>query len=93
MHRRRRVIGRGFKGTTRPMHKTYVARVLNKVVAAADLRGPDGTLLDYTAHDFRRIFATDALAAGLPPHIIQKLLGHAALATTQGAPSSGHGQR
>jgi integrase len=75
------------------MHKTYVARVLNKVVAAADLRGPDGTLLDYTAHDFRRIFATDALAAGLPPHIIQKLLGHAALATTQGAPSSGHGQR
>lgn len=61
----------------------YVARVLNKVVAAADPRGPDGTRLDYTAHDFRRIFATDALAAGLPPHLIQKLMGHATLATTQ----------
>ncbi|MGH6693268.1 MAG: tyrosine-type recombinase/integrase [Gammaproteobacteria bacterium] len=78
-----RTAGRGLKGTTRPMHKTYVARVLNKVVAAADLRGPDGTLLDYTAHDFRRIFATDALAAGLPPHLIQKLMGHASLATTE----------
>jgi integrase len=78
-----RTAGRGFKGTSRPMHKTYVARVLNKVVAAAEVRGPDGKLLDYTAHDFRRIFATDALAAGLPPHLIQKLMGHATLATTQ----------
>jgi integrase len=78
-----RTAGRGFKGTTRPMHKTYVARVLNKVVAAADLRGLDGTLLDFTPHDFRRIFATDAVAAGLPPHLIQKLMGHATLATTQ----------
>jgi hypothetical protein len=51
-------------------------------VAAADPRGPDGTRLDYTAHDFRRIFATDALAAGLPPHLTQKLK-HATLATTQ----------
>ncbi|MGH9224932.1 MAG: tyrosine-type recombinase/integrase, partial [Acidimicrobiales bacterium] len=71
-----RTAGRGFKGATRPMHKTYVARVLDKVGAAADLRGPDGARLDYTAHDFRRIFATDALAAGLPPHLIQKLMGH-----------------
>jgi integrase len=37
----------------------------------------------FTAHDFRRIFATDALAAGMPPHIIQKLMGHADLRTTQ----------
>ncbi len=66
------------------MHKTYVARVLNKVARAASLTGPDGTLLDFTPHDFRRIFATDTLAAGLPPHIIQKLMGHASLATTQG---------
>jgi hypothetical protein len=78
-----RTAGRGLKGTTRPMHKTYVGRVLNKVARAANLRGPDGTLLDFTAHDFRRIFATDALAAGLPPHLIQKLMGHATLATTQ----------
>lgn len=79
-----RTAGRGFKGTTGPMHKTYVARVLNKVVQAAQLTGPDGSLISFTPHDFRRVFATDALAAGLPPHIIQKLMGHASLATTQG---------
>jgi hypothetical protein len=79
-----RTAGRGLKGTTRPMHKTYVARVLNKVARAAKLTGPDGKLIDFTPHDFRRVFATDALAAGLPPHIIQKLMGHATLATTQG---------
>lgn len=78
-----RTAGRGFKGTTRPMNKAYVGRVLTKVARAAGLRGPDGTLLEFTAHDFRRIFATEALAAGLPPHIIQKLMGHATLATTQ----------
>ncbi|MGH9269241.1 MAG: tyrosine-type recombinase/integrase, partial [Acidimicrobiales bacterium] len=55
----------------------------NKVARAANLTGPDGTLLDFTPHDFRRIFATDALAAGLPPHLIQKLMGHASLTTTQ----------
>ncbi len=79
-----RTAGRGFKGTTAPMHKTYVARVLNKVVRSAGLRGPDGNVIRFTPHDFRRVFATDALAAGLPPHIIQKLMGHASLSTTQG---------
>lgn len=79
-----RTAGRGFKGTTAPMHKTYVARVLAKVVAASGLRGPDGSPISFTPHDFRRVFATDALAAGLPPHIIQKLMGHATLHTTQG---------
>jgi hypothetical protein len=78
-----RTAGRGFKGTTRSMHKTYVARVLNKVTSAANLAGGDGKPLDFTPHDFRRVFATDALAAGLPPHLIQKLMGHATLATTQ----------
>jgi len=52
--------------------------------AAAGLVGVDGTMIAFTAHDFRRVFATDALAAGLPPHIIQKLMGHASIATTQG---------
>jgi hypothetical protein len=36
-----------------------------------------------TPHDFRRIFATDAAAAGLPVHILAKILGHESIATTQ----------
>ena len=37
----------------------------------------------FTPHDFRRIFATEAVATGLPVHIAAKLLGHQSLATTQ----------
>lgn len=79
-----RTAGRGIKGTTRPMSKVYVQKAIDKVVAVAGLRSIDGNALRFTPHDFRRIFATDALAASLPPHIIQKLLGHATLSTTQG---------
>jgi len=79
-----RTAGKGFKGTTRPITRGYVGRVLATVCANAGLTGVDGNTIAYTAHDFRRVFATDALAAGLPPHIIQKLMGHASITTTQG---------
>lgn len=39
--------------------------------------------MHYTPHDFRRIFATEAVASGLPIHIAAKLLGHQDLNTTQ----------
>lgn len=79
-----RTAGKGFKGTTRPVTRGYVHRVLGKICREAGIADPAGNLLAYTPHDFRRIFATEALSAGLPPHIIQKLLGHASLSTTQG---------
>ena len=37
----------------------------------------------FSPHDFRRIFATEAVAGGLPVHITAKILGHESLATTQ----------
>jgi hypothetical protein len=40
--------------------------------------------LTYTPHDFRRLFATDALRSGLPPHIAAKILGHIDVGTTLG---------
>jgi hypothetical protein len=39
--------------------------------------------LDHTPHDFRRIFATEAVAGGLPIHVAAKLLGYQDLNTTQ----------
>ncbi len=50
----------------------------------AGMAGTDGRPLRFTPHDFRRIFATEAVATGLPVHIAAKLLGHQNLATTQG---------
>jgi site-specific recombinase XerD len=38
----------------------------------------------FSAHDFRRVFATETVNSGLPIHIAAKLLGHLDLNTTQG---------
>ena len=36
----------------------------------------DGGPLRYTPHDFRRLFITEAIMSGLPPHIAQIIAGH-----------------
>jgi integrase len=38
----------------------------------------------YTFHDFRRLFITDAIAHGMPPHIAQLVAGHRDINTTMG---------
>jgi integrase len=60
-----------------------VKELLDATAAAAGITGPDGRPVRLTPHDFRRIFATEAVATGLPVHIAAKLLGHQTLATTQ----------
>ncbi|MEU9891073.1 site-specific integrase [Sphaerisporangium sp. NPDC051011] len=67
----------------RVMSPAVVKRLLGRALERLALRGPDGKLLHYTPHDFRRIFATEAVAGGLPIHIAAKLLGHQDLNTTQ----------
>jgi integrase len=44
---------------------------LQLAIERANLTGPDGNPLNYTPHDFRRIFATEAVSSGLPIHIAQ----------------------
>jgi hypothetical protein len=44
----------------------------------------DGRPLHYTPHDFRRIFITDAVMNGLPPHIAQIIAGHRDINVTLG---------
>ena len=53
-------------------------------MAWADLRNAAGQPLNYTPHDFRRMFATEAVGGGLPIHIAAKVLGHRSIETTQG---------
>ncbi len=38
----------------------------------------------YTFHDFRRLFITDAILHGMPPHIAQLVAGHRDIHTTMG---------
>ena len=58
--------------------------LLDRIVAASGLCYADGTPARFTPHDFRRIFATEAVASGPPVHIAAKLLGHESLNNTQG---------
>jgi integrase len=43
-----------------------------------------GEPLHYTPHDFRRLFITDAILNGLPPHIAQVIAGHRDINVTLG---------
>jgi integrase len=43
-----------------------------------------GQPLTFTPQDFRRIFITDAIRTGPPPHIAQVIAGHANINTTMG---------
>jgi integrase len=58
--------------------------LLYDALAAAGLAAAGGSPPRFTPHDFRRIFTTDALMNGLPPHIAQMILGHKDINTTMG---------
>ncbi|MGW4688551.1 tyrosine-type recombinase/integrase [Streptomyces sp. NPDC004244] len=59
-----------------------IRKALNEVIEAAQLTDAAGELLDYQPHDFRRMFITDAIMNGLPPHIAQVIAGHDDINTT-----------
>jgi hypothetical protein len=62
-----------------------VASLLDEALAHTGLTDPaTGEPLRYTAHDFRRIFITDAILNGLPPHIAQVIVGHQDIRVTMG---------
>ncbi|WP_219420587.1 site-specific integrase, partial [Pseudonocardia nigra] len=53
-----------------------VQNLLNRTLDRAGLRDAAGDPMHFTPHDFRRIFATEAVTGGLPVHITAALLGH-----------------
>ena len=52
----------------------YVKDLLGELLAAAGITNPDGSPAHFSPHDFRRIFATEAVSQGLPVHIAAKIL-------------------
>lgn len=63
---------------------TSVTDLLDEALARTGLTDPSGQQLRFTAHDFRRIFITDAVLNGLPPHIAQIIAGHRDIGVTMG---------
>jgi len=65
------------------MSAASIARLLTRTLERTGLRDQAGEPLRYTPHDFRRMFATEAVTGGLPVHIAARILGHKTLTTTQ----------
>ena len=75
---------RRFGGEHRPIGGPPVRELLAEALAASGLTDASGGPLIFTPHDFRRIFVTDAILHGMPPHIAQLIVGHRDIATTMG---------
>jgi integrase len=67
-----------------PIAAGGIRDLIRGALASSAITGTDGKPLDFRPHDFRRIFTTDAILNGMPPHIAQILLGHADINTTMG---------
>jgi Phage integrase family len=68
----------------RPIGPAGIRRGLEMALAAAGLTDSSGAPLRFTPHDFRRLFLTDAIMHGMPPHIAQLVAGHRDINTTMG---------
>ncbi|WGF90778.1 tyrosine-type recombinase/integrase [Marinivivus vitaminiproducens] len=71
------------QGRTRPhmISKTTIRAGLFDLSRRAGARRHDGTPLDIGPHDCRRVFASEHLNNGTPPHVLRALLGHERLDT------------
>ena len=70
-------------GENRPVSRHTMRRAIEETLQAIPLTGTEEAP-DYTFHDFRRIFTTEAILNGMPPHIAQLILGHKDINTTMG---------
>ena len=69
----------------RPIPSTGIRDLLIMALAHTSLTDPaTGRPLRFTPHDFRRMFITDAVLNGLPPHIAQVIAGHRDINVTLG---------
>lgn len=68
----------------RPVSETALRQYLDHALTQIGVIGPNGRTLRYTFHDFRRMFITDAILHGMPPHIAQLVAGHRDINTTMG---------
>ncbi|MFE4335934.1 tyrosine-type recombinase/integrase [Streptomyces sp. NPDC056831] len=75
---------RGIGTEHRAFTPTAIRKLLINTLAATDLTNAEGEPLIFSPHDFRRIFVTDAIMNGLPPHIAQVICGHGSIDTTMG---------
>jgi Phage integrase family len=79
-------------GQNRPVSVSTIRKALEETLLASGLTDATGLPLRYQPHDFRRIFVTDAVMSGLPPHIAQVICGHKTITrhTGRSSPAAEH---
>jgi Phage integrase family len=75
---------RRYSGEDRPIGAPAIRSLLDNSLAGATLTDRGGQRPRFVPHDFRRIFVTDAVMHGMPPHIAQLVAGHRDITTTLG---------
>jgi Phage integrase family len=68
----------------RPISASTIRDLLSAAMPSTGLTDNTGKPLTISPHDFRRIFVTDAVMNGMPPHIAQLICGHRDINTTMG---------
>ena len=68
----------------RPVAESALRGYLEHALTALGIKDAAGQPMRYTFHDFRRLFITDAIMHGMPPHIAQLVAGHRDINTTMG---------
>jgi hypothetical protein len=68
----------------RPINAEAVRALLTTALAGTGLTDATHQPLHFVPHDFRRLFITDAILNGMPPHIAQLVCGHKDINTTMG---------
>src|SRR5260370_42573491 len=72
----------------RPIPIHGIRKLLNAALPGTGLTDASGKPLNFTPHDFRTLFITDAVMNGIPPHIAHVIAGHADINVTMGYQAS-----
>jgi integrase len=75
---------RCFGVENRPINAEAIRVLLTDALAGTGLTDAGNQPLHFVPHDFRRLFITDAILNGMPPHIAQLVCGHKDINTTMG---------
>ncbi len=61
-----------------------IRKLIQPALNETGLTDASGKPLSFVPHDFRRVFVTEAILNGMPPHIAQLICGHHDINTTMG---------
>jgi hypothetical protein len=75
---------RRFRHEHRPIPANAIRDLLGWALKSSNITDASGQPLVFAPHDLRRVFVTDAVVNGMPPHIAQLICGHTNINTTMG---------